>query len=303
MAADTVSLRDIAIRLGLPPSTVVYYRDRFGEFLPAPAFVGRRKRYPPEAVAVIRTIREMFDSNLSTEEIRKALSGNGNGPRPAKGRVPPAERDDASSRDVLACRLDEMTALLRDQEALKNELAALRDELTLRGRAADEAEEERRTELAALREELEKVTAQRDFMERYILKSIQRDNIFHSSPSNVFLELPLVIVSRTGEYLGVSGKSHRMFTIRSLVSLLQSNTNARMDIAIRWERNKEAWDLRVEARDREHGTNQSLALTFKEAVTPSRNIVARLTDMILDGKKTPEKYIRALFKQFKDSLD
>ena len=331
-ARTTMSLRDIALELGLAPSTVVYYRDRFSDYLPEPVLVGRRRRYPPEAVGAIRLIREMYAGNRSTEAIREALAdgmtgGNGDGPvrleaggepspegavhqapRAGGPDAPPPPRETEAPqgpqpmRDI-SDRLGEMARLLGEQGEFRAELAALRRELDeARGEARDERARHE-AELAEARAELERIQRQRDFMERYILKSIQRDNIFHSSPSGVFLDLPLVVRSSGGEYLGVSGKAGQAFSVRSLVSLLQSNTNARMDIRIRWERAGDSWALRVDARDREAEKDQDLQLTLHETVTPSRNIVAQLTAMVVDGKATPDKYIMALFKQFKDSLD
>lgn len=336
-ARTTMSLRDIAMELGLAPSTVVYYRDRFSRYLPEPVLVGRRKRYPPETVAVIRSIREMYCDNLSTEYIRETLAS---GTSPAsggaeRGDAPDADKpvpqakagaesqagdggsggngsspgghaatpEPAHAMDDITSKLGEVARLLSDQDTLKAEISALRRELDM---ARDEARRERErlgTELAETRAELERASRQRDFMERYILKSIQRDNIFHSSPSGVFLDLPLVVQSGSGEYLGVSGKAREAFSVRSLVSLLLSNTNARMDIRVHWERDSDAWVLRVAARDKKAEKDQDLLLTIRENVTPSRNIVAQLTGLVVDGQQTPDKYLMALFQQIKDNLD
>ncbi len=68
------TLRDIARELGLPESTVRYYRDAFAGHLPAVGS-GRRRRYPPEAVDVLRTVAEGFAEGRRREQIEYALGG------------------------------------------------------------------------------------------------------------------------------------------------------------------------------------------------------------------------------------
>ncbi|MFV0421676.1 MerR family transcriptional regulator [Oleidesulfovibrio sp.] len=74
MARELLSLREIGRRLDVPPSSIVYYKDRFVRFIPTAGGKGRRLKYPPEAVTLFKEIREMFERNLSAEEIESHLS-------------------------------------------------------------------------------------------------------------------------------------------------------------------------------------------------------------------------------------
>lgn len=83
-----LTVRDIARELGLPESTVRYYRDAFAGYLPAVG-TGRRRRYPLEVVPLFRVVAEGYAQNRARSEIEHALSerlgGDGAAPVLAPG--------------------------------------------------------------------------------------------------------------------------------------------------------------------------------------------------------------------------
>jgi len=72
--APLFSLRDIARELEIPESTVRYYRDAFVTHI-ATVGRGRRRRYPQEAIDVLRAIKHGYGAGKSREEIEAELSG------------------------------------------------------------------------------------------------------------------------------------------------------------------------------------------------------------------------------------
>jgi DNA-binding transcriptional MerR regulator len=76
------TLRQIARELNLPESTVRYYRDAFAAHI-ATVGMGRRRRYPEEAVATLRAIAEGYAQGRTHEEVEANLFG---GPAPARAR-------------------------------------------------------------------------------------------------------------------------------------------------------------------------------------------------------------------------
>lgn len=66
-------LCELAREVGLPESTTRYYRDVFAPFVPSVG-MGRKRRYPPEAVATIRFIAESFAAGITRDEIYQRLS-------------------------------------------------------------------------------------------------------------------------------------------------------------------------------------------------------------------------------------
>jgi len=68
MDGPTYTLREIARELQLPESTIRYYRDAFALYLPSVG-LGRRRRYPTEALDIFRLIVDGYSQSLSREEI------------------------------------------------------------------------------------------------------------------------------------------------------------------------------------------------------------------------------------------
>ncbi|UCF39757.1 MAG: MerR family transcriptional regulator [Gemmatimonadota bacterium] len=95
------TIREIAQELQLPESTVRYYRDAFPEHV-ATVGTGRRRRYPPEATAVLRSIADGYAKGQSREQIEAELFG---GPPPTRAHPKPRPAP-AGSDDLLATILD-----------------------------------------------------------------------------------------------------------------------------------------------------------------------------------------------------
>ncbi len=70
-----LSVAEIARRLGVPESTVHYWKNRFAQHLPSSGS-GRQKRFRPEAVEVFRIIAEMFSLGHSAQDVMEALGKN-----------------------------------------------------------------------------------------------------------------------------------------------------------------------------------------------------------------------------------
>lgn len=66
-------LCELARELNIPESTARYYRDVFASHVPSVG-KGRKRRYPDEAVAVLRFIAQAFATGYTREEINTALS-------------------------------------------------------------------------------------------------------------------------------------------------------------------------------------------------------------------------------------
>jgi DNA-binding transcriptional MerR regulator len=95
------TLRQIARLLSLPESTVRYYRDAFTEHI-ATVGTGRRRRYPEDALATLRSIADGYAKGRTREEIDAELFGGS-----ASTRARPQSRMSAlQSEELLATVLD-----------------------------------------------------------------------------------------------------------------------------------------------------------------------------------------------------
>lgn len=307
--AKYISLREVGRRLGIPPSTVVYYKDRFERFLPEPGGKGRRKRYPADVLAVFRLIRELYDKNWTAEQIEEHLLDRQDGRDMAAQQEPgidcgPERRDGLSPEIVrsMAGMLERMTGLMEGHEAFRGDIDELRGELERLRMERNSLEQTAKQRIDALEQEVAKLRRENADMERYIVNKIRQSNPLHSKPSPLFMSLPLVIRSQLGEYLGVTGRSKEHFTLKNLISLMQRNASAKKQIDIEWDHDDEGWLLKVKAKDRMADGMQQFLFALREKITPSKNLVVELTRMVVDGNTVPESMLLSLFKQIRDSF-
>lgn len=109
------TLRELADQLDLPESTVRYYRDAFLDHIPSVG-TGRRRRYPPAALAVLRSIANGYATGLPRNEVLRQVDGAAPASEPVRrapphaqksGRRPPvAETTEVTNLDLLAAIVD-----------------------------------------------------------------------------------------------------------------------------------------------------------------------------------------------------
>lgn len=137
-----LTLKQLANELALPESTVRYYRDAFLDHIPSVG-TGRRRRYPPQAIAVLRSIARLYAAGKAKAEITRAIEQSPrNGAVAASAAKAPAARtvEEVSNLDLLAALLDgereqrdalwqmakeivRLTDVLSGQDAVLNEIA------------------------------------------------------------------------------------------------------------------------------------------------------------------------------------
>lgn len=70
---ELLSIKDISQELGIPQSTLRYYRDLFMDYLPATG-EGKKKRFYPEAIEVFQVIAKSMHMNKNADDINHDLS-------------------------------------------------------------------------------------------------------------------------------------------------------------------------------------------------------------------------------------
>lgn len=301
MTKKFISLREVARQLNIPPSTVVYYKDRFTDYVPSQGGEGRRKRYPAEVVEIFRRIREMFNNNWSTEQIEQELALRygraGVEPEP---QARPAEGDVDGVMRGMGGVLEKMTDLLENQSLFRSEIRSLRDELAGMQRERQESEQRHRAALQHMEQEVASLRRAKDDLERLLRKGASGAPLF---PSAEYLSRPLVIRTEQDEYLGVLGKVQKHFALRDFVFMIERNVAAGRSMEMSWELRDEQWVLVVTARDAGDGREQHVILVTRKTVTPSRNTVTEIVRLNINGADVPDALLLSLFKQVKDGFD
>lgn len=115
-------LKELANAVGLPESTVRLYRDEFAEYLPVLG-EGRRRRYPPEALLLMRQIIAWKREGQNVSQIRDELNRQRQPGETSRRRTSEERWDEVTAR--LTAQASEVTALRIEVAALRGDLAKL----------------------------------------------------------------------------------------------------------------------------------------------------------------------------------
>lgn len=283
-----ISLREVGRRLNIPPSTVVYYKDRFARYIPAAGGAGRRQKYPAEVLELFRRIREMFENNWSAEQIERELALRFNDVLVEAPAGDPAVGPETVRQ--FASALEKMSDLLENQSLFRSEIRSLRDEVAQLREERTRAEETWRERLQDLERQVEALRrgtgAKADPLE---------------FPSAEDLGRPLVIRSSQGEYLGVMSRDNRPFSLQDFVGLMERRMVRGQSVALSWRHLGQQWELAVSA-PAEDGRERRIVLLTARTVTPSNNVVTQIVRLAVDGQTAPDSLLVGLFKQIKESF-
>lgn len=119
----TLTIAEIAQRLGLPESTVRYYRDHFSDYIPVIG-EGRQRRYPAEAIEIFQviaeTLRKDHGSAIEVEETLSRLF-----PRNAMTTAEPPQTTTGQQQSLPQLAEQIAVVLRQQQEALETQNALL----------------------------------------------------------------------------------------------------------------------------------------------------------------------------------
>jgi len=293
-----ISLREVARQLGLPPSTVVYYKDRFAEHLPFQGSSGRRRRYPYDVIDIFKNIRELFDNNWSAEQIAQHLAS---GKKLRLGNVSMDQADSPGPGRFAVQATDRRTTeLYESQLALQAEVKVLRQDLAELRREHQGQQERYQAVAAAMAQELEEIKRTRAEMERLLDAARHNGRSAPQFPDELLLSHPLVIRTLQDEYIGVLDKDRKPFALRDFVRLIEARAGTRM-VDLNWQLSDACWTLVV--RLAEDGQEQHLILVTQKTITPSNNLVTEILRMNVNGSDVPDALLPTMFKKIKDSFD
>ncbi|MEF2231252.1 MAG: MerR family transcriptional regulator [Pseudodesulfovibrio sp.] len=288
-----ISLREVGRRLDIPPSTVVYYKDKFSKYIPYTGEGdGRRRRYPAEVLEIFRRIREMFNDNWSVDQIERELEMKFSGLLNDQQCDHENGQSFSGGPDVFARELGgvlaRMSDVLQNQTLFRSEIRSLRDEVA---------------ELRRERRDLEKRHAERvNSLEREVSelrrKLASKPGGRIDFPPSAYLQRPLVIAAE-GEYLGVLGKGRKHFSLQDFVQLIERKVSESMAVETSWKRQDGHWVLVIKIEDGLKGREQNIVLVTRKTTTPSRNEVTEIARLNIDGNDAPDALLLTLFRQLK----
>lgn len=294
-----MSLREIGRRLDIPPSTIVYYKDRFQAHLPHTIGSGRSRRYPEEALAVFASIREMFAKSWPAEQIEAELAANL--PESSDAAAPSASASSQRTPDLggLAEALTGLSEDLTERNALKSEIGALRENLDRIVAAQASLEQNLAVREAKLLERMDELGRQNRRLEEMLAESGQTSPA--DGPPKSLLSLPLVIKSDQGEYLGVSDGA-KSFSLEDFLGVVEKGGKKHRITGMEWGKHQNLWRLTIHSVNAANKKTHEHVLETESLVTPKKNRVMRLASLRIDGQATPQPLLLLLFRKIKDGF-
>lgn len=129
-------------------------------------------------------------------------------------------------------------------------------------------------------------------------------------PPRGLLDLPVVIASERGEFLGITGQDGRPFTLDQFERALTRRAAPLGRYTARWSREGGTYVLTMGAdpaepvdKTRPDGPAAAHEHHFRRATTPRGNEVALFHSLRIRGKDVSESFLRAFFRQIKGSLE
>ncbi|WP_320175829.1 MerR family transcriptional regulator [Maridesulfovibrio sp.] len=309
MSNQYLSLREVGRRLGIPPSTVVYYKDKYSKFIPSMGGLGRRQRYSAEVVEIFRRIREMYGMNWTTEQIENELSLKFGilieNIKSDQQLISGAGLESSSDMETvikgLSSVLGKVSDLLSNQALFQAELRDLREEVSVLRTEKRKLSAETNERILDMAMEIGRLKRDRAELFR-LLRTGDSGPDESSFPSSEYLERPLVIRNSEGEYLGVAGKGRKHFSLEDFVKLLENSINSHRSVDLEWQEKSGQWILVIDASEGQ-SSQKKIMLVTEENVTPNNNTVVRIDSMEINGKAVPGALLFSLFKQIRESFD
>lgn len=280
----------LARGLGVTVTTVKSYRRKFPEFWP-PCTKGKPIRFPAESLELCRRIQHHFKRGLSVDETRKRLAAEFQSfPQPSSAsksaHTPGAQPTDALTR--IESLLEGLFALQNRTHSLLAELVVKLDTFADRVAAPPlrphQGQPQAHTPMQPIGAPLGKAPTPVGMSGRL-------------RPPQALLDMPVVVHSDDGEFLGVTMKSGRPLTLSQFEAFLLSRADAVGEYRAQWNQQGQEWTLRFTSQ------GQILEHHFQQAVTPRGNTVARFSSLSSGGQPSPEHSLQALLRQVKDTLD
>lgn len=287
----------LAKTLGVTVTTIKSYRRKFPEFWP-PCTNGKPIRFPEESLGLCKRIQHYFKRGLSVDETRKRLAEEFQSfiqppPTSQPSKTQPTQPSDTFTR---------MEALLEGLFTLQNRTHSLLAELvvkldTFAERVAVLTPAVTGKPLRAYPGQPQARTPMQPSIPPPVKASTPDGEPELLQPPPTLLNVPVVVLSDDGEFLGVTMKSGRPLTLSQFAACLISQAETVEDDQAQWVQNGQEWTLRLKRQ------GQALEHHFLQAVTPRGNTVARFSSLSSGGQPSPEHSPQALLRQVKDTLD
>ncbi|OEU68949.1 MAG: hypothetical protein BA863_11455 [Desulfovibrio sp. S3730MH75] len=313
MSTDTFTHKDLSQISGVSVTTIKSYRKKFPEFFMI-AGHGKPLRFKKGADKLCLRIKELFAKNLSSKQIHDKLL--------IEFESVKENRQLSESTATTTASNEEIEKLTRVTMQMMNGLAGLATAQAKSEQRLDKIEKglqkliERQDSGNIANEDLIEqikdvlLTAsglpQSERVKAKKIVTIKKDHGQSNSytlesdsskifPETEFLDLPVVILSETGEFLGMPGRPGHPFALKELVELVSKEENKYSKV---WRKDGSEWILSYKS-----PTGPLHELFFQRKKTPKGNIVSFFKRLDINSESKDQPFILTFFREVRDLID
>lgn len=333
MENDRYLIAELAQLAEIPENTARRYARLFEEFFSGRRY-GRSTKYPGSDVQTLQLISGLYRAGLTTPEIFERLHScideQLHAPSPLERPLdrhpqlerpvePPSENETVPASlpdyDEIFAAMQRQNAALKDYGLVRNSVAILWKEYkrwrSQPGSVADLSSEVKTLhdkclslfhalettqqqvrdlsmELDLLREENASMRREQHNMQLAVKNAL--------GPPEEFLCLPLVFLSDKNEFLGVSDRERKHFSLLDFITLMRRNAGTTRALALRWNGTETDWSLHITENAGQPGKVRKHYITVSRTRTPKGNMVCQLKRLSFDGRDMPPVGFYELFK-------
>lgn len=314
MTAETFTHRELSSITGVSVTTIKSYRKKFPEFF---FIVGHGKplRFRKGADKLSLRIRDLFNKNLSVKQIRDKLLTEFESVKEDRQLSETTSDTQVNSEDfeklakTTAQMMNGLAALVTAQAKSEQRLGRIEKSL----KELVQARSEETSGTADLLQEIKDILASSGGLqqpERVTAKkvvTIKKDDGDTESyslntdssaiePEKDFLELPVVIHSESGEFLGMPGRPGQPFTLEELVNMVIVHKEENSSKI--WHKQGRDWILAVKSPE-----GPLHELYFSRTHTPKGNIVSFFKRLDINYVSQSHTEILSFFREVRDLID
>ncbi|WP_027720658.1 hypothetical protein [Maridesulfovibrio zosterae] len=314
MDTNTFTHKDLSLITDVSVTTIKSYRKKFPEFF----FIsghGKPLRFRKGTDKLCLRIRDLFNNNLSVKQIRdklliefESVKDNHQLSETKTDSTVSSEKFDKLAKTTTQL-MHGLAALVTAQANSEQRLRGIEKSLKKLVEAQSENKELNEDILNAINaifnnsnsmSHPERVTAKK-------VVTIKKDNgqeesyAFESDntvqePEKDFLELPVVIHSESGDFLGMPGKPGHPFTLSELVYLVTDKNEHQVSKV--WHRDGSDWIMSYKTPD-----GPLHELYFQRTKTPKGNIVSFFKRLDINSQSQDQPFILSFFREVRDLID
>lgn len=295
-----LSLREIGRILEIPPSTVVYYRDRFPKYIPAVKSHSGRWLYPHSSLEIFKTIRQCYRDKWNKDQTETVLAEKFPTVRQTKrpDQVPctrnePQEGTEPQMAQNLDNAINKLASALDRQEEVFGQLRRM--ELKIQALQNDRAqsEEKYKQHIDQLVDEIDRLKAPSN---SYRQQNTNHSHRFGKGPGHNILFQPMTVHYPPDRYLGLKDPLGRSLNIDQMIGTIEANAFGPKAVTLTWREHQGVWTMNASLKTPVNNNMQTLRIKVRATRTPKGNEVTEVMDMFIAGQRLSKDELLKFFK-------